>query len=332
MLARTLTASPLVGAWVVAALAVGCRDDAPTPTAQLDWDVKAPAKPRHDRHGEALGAATPADPLDLRRLELETAPAEGAEPGDWVRCLGGTVMDGARRFDVCRDGSQTWVDPALDRITIVVEAVHAESLKVLDREVRFVDGWARVEVDLRTLMAEVRADRVVAETALHLPVAIAHGGGVARGDLHLVTPRVLALLYASEARPLRFPGEALRPLPQAPAVMILEPEGRGVRYAPEVALAAIDVVAIDRGRLEVLPGCPGSMIARVTRPVDLVVIERVSGRRLGERRWPGATPSCDEPPLPHEPPGAPRPPVEELLEGIGGVLSEARARGGERDR
>lgn len=329
MLARTLVASPLVGAWVVGALALGCRDGAPTPTAQLDWDVKAPTKPRHE---EAPSAAAPADPLDLRRLELETAPAEGAEPGDWVRCLGGAVMDGARRFDVCRDGSQTWVDPALDRITIVVEAVHAESLRVLDREVRFVDGWARIEVDLRALMAEVRADRVVAETALHLPVAIVHGSGVARGDLHLVTPRVLALLYASEARPLRFPGEAPRPLPEAPAIMILEPEGRVVRYAPEVMLSAIDVVAIDRGRPEVLSGCPGSMIARVTRPVELVVIERASGRRLGERRWPGATPSCDAPPLPHEPPDAPRASVEELLEGIRGVLSEARARGPEPDR
>jgi len=337
-MARVRTCSAAVGIVIAVAMSPGCREDAPTPTASLDWDAKAATS---DHAPDATPEAVAATPLDLRSLDLETTPAANAEPGDWVRCLGGTVTDGARRFDVCHEGSQTWVDATRDEVTIVAVAEHAETLAVLDKEVRFVDGRARVTLELRRLMASVRADRVVAETALHVPIAIAHEQGIARGELHLVTPRVLALLYGVQARALRYAEDDARPLPEAPAIMILEHDGVGVRYAPEVVLSAIDVVAIDRGMPEVLAPCEGPTEARITRPVELAVIERRTGRRLGERRWAGNIPVCvvgaggeekGGPAGADDPARASGPTTEQLLEGIGAVLSEARARGGEPER
>lgn len=338
-LTRGRTWPTSIGVGLALAMAPGCREDVPTPTAALDWDAKAaPAERAPDTTTSPIAAA----PLDLRSLDLETAPAAGAEPGDWVRCLGGTVNDGARRFEVCQGGSQTWVDATREEVTIVAEAEHAKALAVLDQEVRFVDGRARVTVDLRRFMANVRADRVVTETALHVPIAITHEQGIARGELHLVTPRVLTLLYGVETRPLRFAGDDARPLPEAPAIMLLERDGAGVRHAPEVALSSIDVVAIDRGTIEVLAPCEGSTEARATRPVELVVIERRTARRLGERRWAGDIPVCvsggggEEKVLGQagagDPVRASGPTTEQLLEAVGAVLSEARARGGEPDR
>ena len=310
------------------ALFVGfaCGRDAPAPTATLDWDVRPATSPQHGAATGALGA--PPEPMDLRSLELETAPAEGAEPGSWVRCLGGTMIDGERRFEVCRDGSQTWVDVTADKVVITASATHARTLASQGRTVRFVGGRARVEVELRPLMAALAADRIVAETALHVQVAIEHELGVARGELHLVTPRALALVSEVAGRPIRFTGEEVISLPADPSIMILGPAGEGVRYAPQVALAAIDVIAVDHGTPETLPPCEGSAAARVVRPIELAVIDRRSGRRLGLRRWPAPAPGCEI----GDPPRVEAPSEAELLEGVRATLAEARARGAEPHR
>lgn len=93
------------------------------------------------------------EPIDLRTLELDPAPDGDVEPGDWVRCEGGVLRDRERTFEACRERSLTWAHRARERVWLVATAANATLIEVGERVARFVDGRARIEVDLRTLSA-----------------------------------------------------------------------------------------------------------------------------------------------------------------------------------
>jgi len=120
--------------------------------------------------------------VDLRAIELDTEPAAEATAGDWVQCLGGSVTDGPRRFEVCYEQSKTWVDRRRDRVAIVASAVNADALVIGDKRARFVAGRARLEIALRPFMARLPIDGSKAETALVVPIVIEHAQGRAAGE------------------------------------------------------------------------------------------------------------------------------------------------------
>jgi len=261
---------------------------------------------------------TPAG-VDLRTLELDEVPSKGALPGMWVRCAWGFLSDGERRYDACLERSQTWVDVADDRVALVVVAANAEDIEVEGKKQRFVDGRARIEVDLRALMARVPADEVADETRLGLQVLV-RGDNVVAGSVELVTPRVIDLLRDVEKTPLVFPQEELRPLPDVPLMLVLGPGAKFVRAAPTAPLAKIDVIAIDHGATTPLPPCEGSDKARSMRPVVLTLVARQTGKVLGERRWPGAVAACRE----GDTNAVPEPTRDEIMAGVLAVLAAGK--------
>lgn len=254
--------------------------------------------------------------VDLRGLELDEVPSRSALPGMWVRCAWGFLSDGERRYDACLERSQTWVDVADDRVALIATAANANEIEVEGRKQRFVDGRARIEVDLRALMARVPADEIADETRLGLKVVV-RGDNVVAGAVELVTPRVIELLKDVAKTPLSFPGEELRALPDAPLVMVLGPGGEYVRAAPTAPLSKIDVIAIDGGEATPLPPCEGSDKARSTRPIVLTLVARQTGKVLGTRRWPGAVAGCRE----GDPAAVSEPTREEIMAGVLAVLA-----------
>jgi hypothetical protein len=162
---------------------------------------------------------------------------------------------------------------------------------------RFVELRARIELDLRRLMARLPAERIEAETRLRVEVRIdGEGESVLRGALELVTPRVLQIVSDVADGGLRF-DEDLEALGSeaAPRVLVLAPEGDAVRYAPPgVALSAIDVVALDRGRLVAFSPCEEGQAPRQARSIELWLYDRRSGEKRGQKSWPAAVAPCDE--------------------------------------
>ena len=294
-------------AWaVVASLIVGCTKDAPATPALAAEDGQV--------------AVVAPEEVDLRTIELDEVPARDALPGMWVRCAGGVLDAGERRFDACLERSQTWVDVAADRVTLVATAAHAEEIEVEGKKQRFVDGRARIEVDLRALMAGSPADEVAAETKLDVRVRIRGAAGVSDvvGVIGLETPRVIELIKDVEKTPLVFPGEGVKALPEVPTVLVLGPGGASVRAVPRVPLGAVDVVAIDRGEATTLPPCEGATEVRAMRPIALSLIERRTGKVLGERHWPAAVAACGEV-------AAVRyPSAEQIIAGVLEVLARAK--------
>lgn len=236
------------------------------------------------------------EPIDLRSLELDGRPADDAEAGAWVRCVGGVLREGERHERVCRDESLAWVDPARDRIAVVVTAANALLVEILGEAARFVQLRARVDVDLRTLMADLEVSRIAEETRLSLEVRIeGEGDGAYHGTIELSTPRVLQLLYGISERGLRFGDEAEQAGSAPPVVIVLTRDGRGVRYAPPGAvLKEVDVIAVDRGRSVVLPACSEGAPSRRVGVPALEIYDRRTGRLLAKKDWPTPEVACDE--------------------------------------
>lgn len=224
--------------------------------------------------------------LDLRSLELDTTPAEGAGPGMWVRCAGGSLRDRETTRKACAEAAQTFVDDR-DRAAIIAEATGAAMLQVDGKQGRFIDQRARVEVDLRPLMAKLAAAQVAAITTLWVPVRVVgeDTSATLSGDIALETPRVMMLLEGLEGVGLRFVDE---PAVAAPPKVLIVPALGGSTIADDVPLAAIDIVALER-RVAVTITCDDKPLA--VKGSELIVLDRRTGKRFGSKRW---TPTCDD--------------------------------------
>ncbi len=221
--------------------------------------------------------------LDLRSIELDTTPAEGAGPGMWVRCAGGSLRDSETTRKACAEGAQTFVDDR-DRVTIVAEATGAALFEIAGKPARFIEGRARVELELRPLMAKLAAAQVAKITTLWVPVQVVADDArkTLSGDIALETPRVMMLLEGLEGVGLRFAGE---PAAVAPPKVLIVGESM---IADDVPLEAIDIVALDR-RVPVTITCDDKELA--VRASELIVLDRRTGKRFGSKRW---TPTCDD--------------------------------------
>lgn len=244
---------------------------------------KGEEAPTHEAARPPMAEIVAPAALDLRSLELDTRPAEGAGPGMWVRCAGGSLRDATNTRKACAEAAQTFVDDR-DQVAIVAEASGAAYLEVAGKEARFIEARARVALDLRPLMARLPAAQVAKITTLWVPVRVVAQAADATlvGDIALETPRVMMLLEGLEGVGLRFVDE---PAVAAPPKVLIVGEST---IADDVPLGAIDIVALER-RSPVTITCddkPSDVMA-----TELIVLDRRTGKRFGSKRW---TPTCDD--------------------------------------
>lgn len=255
---------------------------------------------------------TPTGPLTIVSVELAPLSDEDAGPNDWVACVGGTMAWDGDKVEACRDRGRAYVDPRRDEITLVVTAENAWLARVriggeLVRpahvtEAPFVGGVARLVVGLRPIYAHVMADRVAAETPLTLKVEVEHQGGVAMGEIALMSARVARLLEGARGLGVTFPdehtasGDAVVSIHLGPQPELLPPN-------PSVPLHQVTRVVLDVGEPHVILPCPlpGTNLTtaairerRSVRAVELVAFERRSGEVVGTATVEPPEPPCGD--------------------------------------
>lgn len=224
-------------------------------------------------HAREVVPAAP-EPIDLRTLELDTKPADGAEHGHWARCAGGQLEGLGRRVAVCVDASQTWPDPKEDRVAFVATAAHANELDVAGKRGRFVDGRARVELPIASL-GEGTVEG--AERRRTIAVRVVGDAGELSGTVVLVTP---------VAVPEGAPGAPKRVMALAPLVRFAGFDAQTTRAALLAKLGAPTSVGPTAGGVEMIAFGPelGALIdAKTGRLAELWVVGAAGREALKKR-------------------------------------------------
>jgi hypothetical protein len=256
---------------------------------------------------EAPGQA--AEPLELRKVELEPGSDDDAGPRDWVVCDGGVIMVGDQRVDVCRGDGRAWVDPELDEVTLNIDASNAVLVRAKVGKAVFeapvIQGRARMKVSLRPAIAELEATRLATENTLIVALEIEHDDGVARGEVGLRSPRAMGLMASVAKGAVRFEDEVDKGTTRD-HVLVVGPEPDLYPKGPAVALHQVDVVVVDDGEPITVPPCPlgetrptaivsAFRAGRTVRPPRLTAYDRRSGEKLGQHTF-----RLDVPPCPAE--------------------------------
>ncbi len=247
-----------------------------------------------------------AEPLEVRKVELDPGSDDDAGPRDWVVCDGGVILVGDQRVDVCRGDDRAWVDPELDEVTLNIDASNAILVRARVGKTVFeapvIQGRARVKLSLRPAMAELDATRLAAETTLVVALEIEHEDGIARGEVGLRTPRVMSLMASVATGAVRFEDEVDKGTTRD-HVLLVGPEPDLYPKRPAVPLSDVDVVVVDDGEpITVLP-CPlgdtqptaivsAFRAGRTVRAPRLTAYDRRSGEQLGQHTFRLDLPPC----------------------------------------
>jgi hypothetical protein len=266
--------------------------------AEVDLPVLVNSK--SGRREFALKVKPPTPPI----LSFEPEATE-SRPGDphYFTCGFGELRPkGAPAVKLCDRRMTAWLKPDDWTIRFAVEAPGAESVTVAGVRHAISGGKASVAVDLGPVIAATPLDKLfgasMTEARLQLPIAVE----LSRGEsvtttLELKTNRIFHMLDRADRGGLRLPGESVKPAGRRTMIVML-PRGTlsDVVFGPAPTLGEVDLVALDRSTSRTVGRCrynDGSVEDQVVTNVKGVVVERLSGRKLGERTIPAPRhPGC----------------------------------------